>query len=205
MAGAGPADNEAKLGKGVSLKKATPIEALTTKPKEFVGKTVRVDGVAKAVCAMMGCWMAVAVDETDPASPTVRLKVEDGVIVFPMSAKGKKVSAEGVFELVRPTTWKHGKRPASTRRRIRTRRLSTRSRPRERSSSSACGSREDSESSSAAARASERGAPRAVKKERKRAAGGSFPRAAASPAPPRPRGPAAADRAARSRRTRTPR
>jgi hypothetical protein len=95
------AREEAKLGKGVVLKKATPIEALTTKPKDFVGKTVRVDGIAKAVCAMMGCWMAVAVDETDPASPTVRLKVEDGVIVFPMSAKGKKVSAEGVFEAVK--------------------------------------------------------------------------------------------------------
>ncbi len=100
-ASAGPADNDAKLGKGVALKKATPIEALTTTPKEFVGKTVRVDGIAKAVCAEMGCWMAVAVDETDPASPTVRLKVEDGVIVFPMSAKGKKVSAEGVFEAVK--------------------------------------------------------------------------------------------------------
>jgi hypothetical protein len=94
---------EAKLGKGVALTKATPIEALTTRPKEFVGKRVRVDGIAKAVCAEMGCWMAVAVDETDPASPTVRLKVEDGVIVFPMSAKGKKVSAEGVFEVVRPS------------------------------------------------------------------------------------------------------
>jgi hypothetical protein len=92
---------EAKLGKGVALKNATPIEALTTKPKDFVGKTVRVDGIAKAVCAEMGCWMAVAVDETDPASPTVRVKVEDGAIVFPVSAKGKKVSAEGVFEVVR--------------------------------------------------------------------------------------------------------
>jgi uncharacterized protein DUF4920 len=94
------AGDEAKLGKGVALKKATPIESLTTRPKEFVGKTVRVDGVATAVCAMMGCWMAVAVDGADPASPTVRLKVEDGVIVFPMSAKGKNVSAEGVFEAV---------------------------------------------------------------------------------------------------------
>jgi len=94
---------EAKLGKGVSLSKATPIESLTTKPKAFVGKTVRVDGIAKAVCAEMGCWMAVAVDETDPASPTVRLKVDHGGgIVFPMSAKGKKVSAEGVFETVKP-------------------------------------------------------------------------------------------------------
>ena len=31
-------------------------------------------------------------------APTIRLKVDDGVIVFPVSAKGRKVSAEGVFE-----------------------------------------------------------------------------------------------------------
>jgi hypothetical protein len=28
------------------------------------------------------------------------LKVDDGVIVFPVTAKGRKVSAEGVFEAV---------------------------------------------------------------------------------------------------------
>ena len=60
---------------------------------------MRIDGVATAVCEHMGCWMAVASVE-DQKGPTVRLKVEDGVIVFPMSAKGKPVSAEGVFELV---------------------------------------------------------------------------------------------------------
>ena len=38
--------------------------------------------------------------EADPSGQTVRLKVEDGVIVFPLSAKGKNVSAEGVFEAV---------------------------------------------------------------------------------------------------------
>ncbi len=47
----------------------------------------------------MGCWMAVA-PAHDPSGPTVRLKVEDGVIVFPVSAKGKRVSAQGVFEAV---------------------------------------------------------------------------------------------------------
>ncbi|MEP6916776.1 MAG: DUF4920 domain-containing protein [Acidobacteriota bacterium] len=91
---------ETTLGQGVRIDQATPIASLTGSPKDYVGKTVRIDGVAKAVCAEMGCWMAVAVNGTDPASPTVRLKVEEGVIVFPMSAKGKKVSAEGVFERV---------------------------------------------------------------------------------------------------------
>lgn len=93
---------ETKLGKGVSLTEATPIASLTAKPKDYVGKTVRVDGVARAVCAEMGCWMSVVVEEADPSSPTVRLKVDDGAIVFPMSAKGKRVSAQGMFEAIAP-------------------------------------------------------------------------------------------------------
>jgi len=94
-----PSAEETKLGAGVTLKDATPIEAVIATPKNFVGKTIRIDGVATAVCSHMGCWMAVAPDGDDKAG-TVRLKVDDGVIVFPVSAKGRKVSAEGVFEAV---------------------------------------------------------------------------------------------------------
>jgi hypothetical protein len=91
---------DTKLGTGVSLKEVTPIAALVERPADFVGKTIRIDGVATAVCEHMGCWMAVA-PEGDAKATTIRLKVEDGVIVFPVSAKGKKVSAEGVFEEVK--------------------------------------------------------------------------------------------------------
>lgn len=94
------AAGETTLGTGVTLKDSTPIPAVTAKPAEFVGRTIRVDGVATAVCTHMGCWMAIA-PEGQPDAPTVRLKVEDGVIVFPVSAKGKKVSAEGLFEEVK--------------------------------------------------------------------------------------------------------
>ena len=90
---------ETKLGTGVSMKESTPIRAIVDKPADFKGKRLRVDGVATAVCTHMGCWMAVAA-ENDLEGPTVRLKVDDGVIVFPVTAKGKKVSAEGVFEPV---------------------------------------------------------------------------------------------------------
>ena len=94
------AAGDTRLGTGVTLKEATPITSITAKPADFVGKTIRVDGVATAVCTHMGCWMAIA-PEGQLDAPTVRLKVEDGVIVFPVSAKGKKVSAEGVFEEVK--------------------------------------------------------------------------------------------------------
>jgi hypothetical protein len=90
---------ETRLGTGVNLKETTPIKALVEQPAAYLGKTLRVDGVATAVCTHMGCWMAVAA-EGDEKGPTVRLKVDDGVIVFPVTAKGRKVSAEGVFEAV---------------------------------------------------------------------------------------------------------
>ena len=88
---------ETKLGEGVTLKEPTAIAALVARPGDYSGKTIRIDGVATAVCTAMGCWMAVA-SESAPNGPVVRLKVEDGVIVFPVTAKGKKVSAQGVFE-----------------------------------------------------------------------------------------------------------
>lgn len=87
-----------KLGNGVTLEKVTPIAEVIAQPASFEGKTVRIEGVVKAVCTHMGCWMALA--PSADAKETVRLKVDDGVIVFPVSAKGKKASAQGVVERV---------------------------------------------------------------------------------------------------------
>ena len=100
LATVGGAAQESKLGTGVSLKEATPVKTLLNHPEEFVGKTIRVDGIATAVCEEMGCWMAIAPAD-DPKGATVRIKVEDGVIKFPVTAKGKRVSAEGIFEEVK--------------------------------------------------------------------------------------------------------
>jgi hypothetical protein len=95
-----PGTADTKLGNGVNVKEPTPIRALVERPQDYVGKTIRIDGVATAICEHMGCWMAVAPEGNPGQEPgqTVRLKVDDGVIVFPMSAKGRQVSAEGVFE-----------------------------------------------------------------------------------------------------------
>jgi hypothetical protein len=92
--------NDTTLGAGVTIKEPTPIPVIVNSPQDYVGKRVRIDGIATAVCEEMGCWMAVA-DSARKEAPTIRLKVEhDGAIVFPMSAKGKQVSAEGVFEVI---------------------------------------------------------------------------------------------------------
>jgi hypothetical protein len=94
-----PVAADTKYGAGVTLERSTRIDAILANPEAYVGKTVRVDGVATAVCEHMGCWMAV-LPADNPSGATLRLKVDDGVIVFPVTAKGKRVSAQGVFEVV---------------------------------------------------------------------------------------------------------
>ena len=70
------------------------VSALLASPDAYVGKTVRVRGTAVAVCPSRGCWFDVA---SDVEGQTLRIKVEDGVMVFPADLVGETVLAEGVF------------------------------------------------------------------------------------------------------------
>jgi hypothetical protein len=94
--GAGLRAAETKYGAGVTLQASTSIKDLYASPEQYVGKTLRVDGVVTSVCTGMGCWLALgAADNQDQA---VRFQAEhDGKIVFPIALKGKKASAQGVF------------------------------------------------------------------------------------------------------------
>ena len=49
---------------------------------------------------MAGCWIDVA---TGDQGDKVRIKVDDGVIVFPQEAKGSHAVAEGVFTKIEMT------------------------------------------------------------------------------------------------------
>jgi len=86
-----------KYGKGVTLDTATSVATLLATPEAYVGKTVRVDGVVTNVCQEMGCWIEIADDDKGPG---LQFKVDDGVIVFPKEAKGRRASAEGTFEAI---------------------------------------------------------------------------------------------------------
>jgi hypothetical protein len=87
------------FGSGVSLEEVTPLARVIQQPEGFEGKIVRVEGVVTAVCAHMGCWMALAASDA-PGGQTVLLKVDDGVVVFPVTAKGRRAAAQGVVERV---------------------------------------------------------------------------------------------------------
>jgi hypothetical protein len=86
-----------KYGEGVSVQAVTPIAAVIQKPADFAGKTIRVEGTVTSVCEHEGCWMALK-PEGGPDSPTLLIKVDDGVIVFPVTTRGKKAAAQGVVE-----------------------------------------------------------------------------------------------------------
>lgn len=93
---------EQKLGKPLELTTSVAISAISAKPEGYVGKVVQVKGKVTEVCQMAGCWMMLV----DPASPgqSLRIKVNDGDIVFPKEAVGRMAIAEGKlakFELTR--------------------------------------------------------------------------------------------------------
>jgi hypothetical protein len=82
-----------KYGKPLTVKEVTKISDILADPEKFDGKKIRVEGAVVDVCSMRGCWIKIAGDKE---SESIRFKVDDGVIVFPMEAKGKNASAEGV-------------------------------------------------------------------------------------------------------------
>ncbi len=59
---------------------------------ELEGKRVQVKGTVTGVCENRGCWIDIG---EDLHPKTVKFKVQDGVMVFPLDAKGKNVVAEG--------------------------------------------------------------------------------------------------------------
>jgi hypothetical protein len=99
LAGVSLTAADTTFGAGVTLDTATPIADVIARPASFAGRTIRVEGVVTAVCAHMGCWMTLAPSGATGEKPaTLRLKVDDGVIVFPVSSRGRTAVAQGVIE-----------------------------------------------------------------------------------------------------------
>jgi hypothetical protein len=79
---------------------AVKLSELLAKPDEYVGKAVTVEGLVTDVCPKRGCWIRLAGDKE---FQTITFKVQDGVMVFPVSVKGRRARAEGVFTKVELT------------------------------------------------------------------------------------------------------
>ena len=92
----GFAGEQKKYGKKLTLKSKVKISAILAGPNKFNGKRVQVEGEITDVCKNQGCWIEIAEGKD---SESIRFKVKDGVIVFPVEAKGKRVVAEGIVSV----------------------------------------------------------------------------------------------------------
>ena len=70
------------------------VEDILSSPRNNIGNSILISGVISEVCPMRGCWIQV---KDNKSQQSIRVKVTDGDIVFPLSSKGKNVIAEGQF------------------------------------------------------------------------------------------------------------
>lgn len=83
-------------GAPVTAEELVEIAALNETPEQFLDRPIVVEGVVSEVCPMRGCW----IDLADETGASIRVKVKDGVIVFPLSAKGRSARVEGTLEKI---------------------------------------------------------------------------------------------------------
>ena len=84
------------FGEAVDKTAVMPVEQLLTQPKSYLDKVVTISGTVDSVCSKQGCWMKFTVDNS---TMPFRIKVRDGEMVFPLSAKGKTAYATGTVNL----------------------------------------------------------------------------------------------------------
>lgn len=85
-----------KFGKEITLKETTKVSEIVAHPEQFDGKRVLVKGPIVDVCKERGCWIKIG---SDKEFESIRFKVQDGVIVFPLDIKGKSAVAEGIVSV----------------------------------------------------------------------------------------------------------
>ncbi len=81
-----------KYGNDLTLKETTQVSDILANPEKFEGKKVLIEGTIVDVCPTRGCWIDIS---SDKEYQTIKVKVKDGEIVFPMEAKGKTAVVEG--------------------------------------------------------------------------------------------------------------
>ena len=80
------------FGKGADMAKLKPISLLLSNAEKYVSESSTIKGTVVGVCKKRGCWMELAAEEK---FQSLKIKVPDGQMIFPMSAMGKTAFATG--------------------------------------------------------------------------------------------------------------
>jgi len=95
-----PQSSGTSYGEPLSLTDTTQLAAVLENPDAYLGQKLLLTGTVVNVCEKRGCWVELG---GEMPHQTLRVKVDDGVIVFPMSARGRQAVVEGVMEKIELT------------------------------------------------------------------------------------------------------
>jgi len=90
-------DPKGTYGKGITVEETVLISEILAHPEKYENQRVLVSGTVTDVCPRRGCWVNLA---SDKEFEKIQVKVTDGVIVFPLSAKGSEALVEGTVERI---------------------------------------------------------------------------------------------------------
>ncbi|WP_247687565.1 DUF4920 domain-containing protein [Pseudoalteromonas luteoviolacea] len=85
---------------GADKSKLVSISQLLSEAQRYTTQTSTIQGTITRVCKKRGCWMQLA---SDKKFQSLRVKVRDGDMVFPMTAQGKTAYATGTLK-IKPLT-----------------------------------------------------------------------------------------------------
>lgn len=83
------------FGEQVDKTTVVPVTEVLQQPQLYLDKVVTIRGTVDSVCSKQGCWMKFVAGGDMP----FRIKVRDGDMVFPLTAKGKTAYATGTVRL----------------------------------------------------------------------------------------------------------
>jgi hypothetical protein len=83
------------FGAGLQLDKNIAVSELLENGDAYLGQRVQIRGMIVDVCETRGCWLYLAGDKP---FEKIRVKVNDGEIVFPLEARGTEAVVEGILE-----------------------------------------------------------------------------------------------------------
>ena len=87
-------DPNGHYGSLINISKFNSIDELINNYENYLNTEVLISGTILEVCPMRGCWINL---KDKDSNSDIRVKVTDGQIIFPLSAKGREVDVQGVF------------------------------------------------------------------------------------------------------------
>jgi hypothetical protein len=82
------------FGPPIKPELSVAVDQVIAHPDRYLGQEITIEGIVDSVCSKRGCWMQIL---TSDVSGTLRVKVKDGVMVFPISARGRTALVTGTL------------------------------------------------------------------------------------------------------------